>query len=76
MPANSYRFVEYWYNPGPHDAFTLAGDVARLNRTLGYERATIVGHDAGGAVAWVFGASYAVMAEGLIVCNAPTPLRR
>ena len=80
LAAAGYRVVapdQRGYNltdeRGPHDAFTLAGDVARLIRTLGYERATIVGHDAGGAVAWVFGARHADMAEGLIVCNAPHP---
>ncbi len=73
MVAPDQRGFDLTDTHGPHDAFTLAGDVARLVRTLAYKSATIVGHDAGGAVAWVFGARYADMAVGLIVCNAPHP---
>ncbi len=57
----------------PYDPFTLASDVAGLIRTLGYGQATIVGHDWGGAIAWVLGARHPDMIEKLIVCNAPHP---
>ena len=80
VAAAGYRVVapdQRGYNltdkHGPHDVFTQAGDVARLIRTLGYEKATVAGHDAGGAVAWVFGARYPDMIERLIACNAPHP---
>ena len=56
---------------GPYDVFTLSKDVAALIRTLGYEKATIVGHNWGGAIAWVFGARYPALSEKLVACNAP-----
>src|SRR5215218_10254050 len=63
LAAAEYRVVavdQRGYNltdkHGPHDPFTLAADVAGLIRTLGYERASIVGHDWGGVIGWVLGA--------------------
>jgi pimeloyl-ACP methyl ester carboxylesterase len=57
----------------PYDVFTLAGDVVKLIRTLGHERAVIMGHDWGGVVAWVLGARHPDIVERLIVLNAPHP---
>jgi len=56
---------------GPYDVFTLTADVAGLIRTLGHEKAIIVGHDWGGVVAWCFAAFYPQMTRQLVVCNAP-----
>lgn len=53
--------------------FTLAADVARLIDALGYEKATIAGHDWGGVIGWVLGARYPNVVEKLVVCNAPHP---
>jgi epoxide hydrolase 4 len=59
---------------GPYDVFTLAGDVVGLIRTLGHERAVVMGHDWGGVVAWVLGgAHHPSIVERLIVLNAPHP---
>jgi len=58
---------------GPYDVFTLAGDVVGLIRTLGHERAVVMGHDWGGIVAWVLGARHPDIVERLIVLNAPHP---
>ncbi|MDQ3943228.1 MAG: alpha/beta fold hydrolase [Actinomycetota bacterium] len=80
VAAAGYRVVavdQRGYNltdkRGPYDPFTLAADVARLIRTLGYEKANIVGHDWGGAIGWVIGARYPDIVEKLIACNAPHP---
>jgi len=58
---------------GPYDVFTLASDVVGLVRTLGHERAVVMGNDWGGLVAWVLGALHPSMVERLIVLNAPHP---
>ncbi len=51
----------------------VTSDVAALIRTLGRERAVIVGHDWGGAGAWRFAMDYPEMVEKLVVMNAPHP---
>src|SRR5215216_4298258 len=80
LAAAGYRTVavdQRGYNltdkQGPYDVFTLSGDIVRLVRTLGYERAVIMGNDWGGVVAWVLGARHPGIVERLIVVNAPHP---
>lgn len=51
----------------------LVGDVAGLARHLGAERATLVGHDWGGSVAWAAARSQPALVERLVVINAPHP---
>jgi len=51
----------------------LIGDVAAVIHDLGYEHATIVGHDWGGGIAWVFAALYPQMTDGLVVLQTPHP---
>lgn len=51
----------------------LVGDVAAVIRDLGADKATIVGHDWGGAVAWQFAFALPQMTERLIVMNLPHP---
>lgn len=51
----------------------LAADVADLIRVLGYERAAVVGHDWGGAVAYGTAAWYPEATERLVVMNCPHP---
>ena len=58
---------------GPYDLRTLARDVAELVRGLGARRATIVGHDWGGAAAWMAAHWEPEVVERLIVLNAPHP---
>jgi len=58
---------------GGYDIPTLIGDIAGLVTGLGYERATIAGHDWGGVLAWSFAMRYPSMTERLIVMNAPHP---
>lgn len=51
----------------------LVGDVAAVVRHLGKDKATIVGHDWGGAVAWQFAFALPQMVDKLIVLNLPHP---
>jgi pimeloyl-ACP methyl ester carboxylesterase len=49
----------------------LVGDAAGLVRAFGAERATLVGHDWGGVVAWAAAARHPDLFERLVVLNAP-----
>ena len=52
---------------------TLVEDVAAVIRAAGESRATIVGHDWGGAIAWLFAALHPEMTERLVVLQTPHP---
>jgi pimeloyl-ACP methyl ester carboxylesterase len=56
-----------------YDMRLLVADVASVIRHLGRDRATIVGHDWGGMVAWQFAMTQPVMTENLVVLNLPHP---
>jgi len=56
-----------------YDVPTLLRDIEGLIRGLGQETAIIVGHDWGGAIAWVFAMRYPHMTQRLIILNAPHP---
>lgn len=49
----------------------LAGDVVAVIHSLGYEKAIIVGHDWGGAVAWEVAIQHPEVVDRLIVLNLP-----
>jgi pimeloyl-ACP methyl ester carboxylesterase len=51
----------------------LVADLRTIVRHFGRERATIVGHDWGGAVAWSFAMAHPEMTERLVVLNLPHP---
>ncbi len=63
---------------GPFDLRTLAADVAGMVGALGRERAAVVGHDWGGAVAWGAAGHQPQVVERLAILNSPHPsaLRR
>jgi pimeloyl-ACP methyl ester carboxylesterase len=48
-------------------------DIKGLVEYLGFEKAVIVGHDWGGAVAWHFATAYPEMTEKLAILNCPHP---
>jgi len=56
-----------------YDMKLLVEDVATVIRHLGREKATIVGHDWGGAVAWNFAFTHPEMLEKLVILNLPHP---
>ena len=51
----------------------LVGDVVAVIQHLGAEKATVVGHDWGGAVAWQVAINAPQVVENLIVLNLPHP---
>ncbi len=56
-----------------YDVPNLLRDIVGLIKGLGEQKAIIVGHDWGGALAWSFAIAYPQMTERLIVTNAPHP---
>jgi len=58
-----------------YDLTTLASDINSLIENLGYERAHIVGHDFGGAIAWRFAQKFPHMLNRLVILSAPHPSR-
>jgi epoxide hydrolase 4 len=52
---------------------TLVEDVAAVVRAAGETRATIVGHDWGGGIAWLFAITHPEMTERLVVLQTPHP---
>jgi len=52
----------------------LTADIRELIHVMGCERAILVAHDWGGAVAWRFAMDYPQMVGKLIVMNAPHPV--
>lgn len=57
------------YRPG-----ILASDISGLMRALGFEKAHIVGHDWGGAVAWRLVYDQPEVIDRLVILNSPHPL--
>lgn len=51
----------------------LAGDVSGLIAACGAERASVVGHDWGGAVAYATASRRPDLVERLVLCNCPHP---
>ena len=56
-----------------YDMRFLVGDIAAVIGHLGQQKATIVGHDWGGAVAWQFALNVPQMTENLVILNLPHP---
>ena len=56
-----------------YDVRLLVGDVAAVIKSLGHDKAIIVGHDWGGLVAWQVALNLPQMTEKLIILNLPHP---
>jgi pimeloyl-ACP methyl ester carboxylesterase len=56
-----------------YKADVVANDIAALIKKSGFKKAHIVGHDWGGAIAWVFATMYPELTDKLVVCNCPHP---
>jgi pimeloyl-ACP methyl ester carboxylesterase len=61
-------------DPKAYRADRLIGDLDGLIRALGHERAVVVAHDWGGAVAWSFAIAMPQRVEKLVILNAPHPV--
>ncbi len=58
---------------GPYDTTTLQHDVLGLIASLGEKRAHIVGHDWGGAIAWLLAIQHPEAVRSLAILNIPHP---
>ena len=56
-----------------YQAHLVAADVAELVKKLGFQKAHIVGHDWGGAIAWAFSMNYPELTDQLAILNCPHP---
>ena len=56
-----------------YDLDTLVNDIQGLIKSLGYDRAHIVGHDWGGVIAWHFAQKLPQYLDRLAILNAPHP---
>jgi epoxide hydrolase 4 len=54
-----------------YDMSLLIGDVAAVIKDAGYQSATVVGHDWGGAISWSFAMYHPEMTDKLIILNLP-----
>ncbi|MFN8672825.1 MAG: alpha/beta hydrolase [Candidatus Sericytochromatia bacterium] len=52
----------------------LTEDIKEVIKAFNYDKATLVAHDWGGAVAWAFAANYSEMLEKLVILNSPHPM--
>lgn len=59
---------------GPFDIGTLAADIVGVLDALNIDKATVVGHDWGGATAWQIAAYYPARCERLVIVNSPHPV--
>jgi pimeloyl-ACP methyl ester carboxylesterase len=66
-----YNLSEKPINLSAYRVDRLAGDVIALMQALGREKATIVGHDWGGIVAWTTALLYPQHVSRLVALNAP-----
>jgi len=56
-----------------YDFIELAWETRALIRCLGYDTATIVGHDFGGALGWIMGMLHPDAVDGLVILSVPHP---
>jgi epoxide hydrolase 4 len=68
-----YNLSEKPRRVGDYRLETLAADVVGLIKAAGVERADVVGHDWGGAVAWQVAMDYPDCVRRLVVLNCPHP---
>ena len=58
---------------GGYDKKTMSEDIYQLLRSLGYQKANIVGHDIGAMVAFSFAANHPAAATKLVLLDVPHP---
>lgn len=56
-----------------YDFLELAFELRKLINCLGYESASVVGHDFGGGIAWVMGMLHPDVIDGLVILSVPHP---
>lgn len=75
LDLRGYNKSEKPCDPQAYAIQELSKDVEGVIKGLGYERAIIVAHDWGGAIAWYFAYHHREMVEKLIVMNIPHPAK-
>ena len=68
-----YNLSDKPENVSDYKIETLAKDIAELIKALGEERAIVVGHDWGAAVAWAVAALHPEVVKKLAILNVPHP---
>ncbi|UPK67337.1 alpha/beta fold hydrolase [Chitinophaga filiformis] len=58
---------------GGYDKKTVAGDIAGLLKSLGYQQVFVAGHDIGAQVAFSLAANYPDLVEKLVMIDVPHP---
>jgi len=56
-----------------YDKKTMAADIHELVKSLGYDKASIAGHDIGSAVAFAYAANYPKATDRLVMLELPHP---
>ena len=69
-----YNLSDKPENVEDYSMSNLTADVRDLIRAFGYEKAHVISHDWGGAVAWMFAMIYPDLLDRLVVMNAPHPV--
>lgn len=73
MDTRGYNMSDKPEKQEDYDMSKLVGDVAAVIKAEGKEKAVIVGHDWGGAIAWTFAMTMPQMTDKLIIVNLPHP---
>jgi epoxide hydrolase 4 len=71
MDTRGYNLSDKPEGVENYDMSLLVADVAAVLRAEQAEKAVIVGHDWGGAIAWAFAATHPKMTERLVIVNLP-----
>ena len=73
MDQRGYNLSDHPAGDEHYDLALLVDDVAAVIRAVGRERAVVVGHDWGGAVAWTLAMTHPEMVDRLVILNLPHP---
>ena len=73
LDLRGYNLSDKPHGVENYDLRLLVGDVAAVIQSLGQQKAIIVGHDWGGAIAWQFAMHVPQMTAKLIILNLPHP---
>lgn len=71
MDLRGYNETDQPSGIGNYSTSCLTNDLKQLITALGYSSCVLVGHDWGGALAWVFAEKYPDLVSKLIILNCP-----
>ena len=73
MDTRGYNYSDQPDEVEAYEMPKLSGDVAAVIKAEGYEKATVIGHDWGGAIAWQFAFRRPDLLERLVIISTPHP---